>query len=408
MELINEKARIEAESIDLEVLDVSDRARFRNDTVRYYFDRLRKEDPVHFCRNSEYGQYWSITKYADIQSVESNHELYSSASGYSIYDQPELNKMFLAMDPPEHKNQRSPIMPLFSMSGLQKMEPTIRETISDICDTVPLNKVFDWVEIVSSEVTNKVLAITLDVPKSDHKSLLKWSEVLTILPEKESRVNTNNLQLMVDFAEYFNLLWDDKMGAKPSHDLVSMYAHSPIAGRMRASNFIETLSLLIAATTDTTKNSMTGGINFLSKNPKEREFLYSYPGGLKSAVSEIIRYQTPVAHMRRTATADTILRGKKIRKGDKIILWYISANRDEDEIEEPYKFCVSRKNHEHHISFGYGVHRCIGKNLAELQLKILLEELIARRWYVEPIDEPVRVNSCFINGYESMPVIVTR
>ncbi|GDX38889.1 cytochrome P450 [Methylocystaceae bacterium] len=405
---INEEAKKESLLIDLDELDVSNRSRFRNNTVQYYFDRLRKEEPVHFCKNSDYGQFWSITKFKDIQEIEANHELFSSAQGYSIYDLPELNKSFVAMDPPEHKSQRSPILPLFSSGGLQNLEPTIRAIISNVCDGIPLNKPFDWVEKVSAQITNQILAIIIDVPNQDLGRLLKWSEVLTTFPEKESKLDLNNLQLMADFSEYFSVLWHRKCNSEPAHDLISMYAHSPLAKKMWQENFLQTLSLLIAATTDTTKNSMTGGVIFLFRSPKERDILYGNREFIKSAVSEIIRYQTPIAHMRRTATADTCFKGKNIRMGDKIILWYASANRDDEEIENPYDFCISRKLHSHHLSFGFGIHRCIGKNLAELELKILLEEIISRGWLVEPVGDPVRKDSCFINGINSLPVLVNK
>jgi cytochrome P450 len=173
---------------------------------------------------------------------------------------------------------------------------------------------------------------------------------------------------------------------------------------MTPENYLGNVLLLIVGGNDTTRNSMTGGVLALDRNPKEREKLYANPGLIDSMVPEIIRWQTPLAHMCRTAIADAEVGGKTIRKGDKVVMWYISGNRDETAIDRPDDFIIDRERPRQHLSFGFGVHRCVGNRLAEMQLKILWEEIMQRFSRIEVMEEPVRVRSNFVRGYASLPV----
>jgi cytochrome P450 len=205
---------------------------------------------------------------------------------------------------------------------------------------------------------------------------------------------------------YFTRLWNERVNAAPGNDLISMLAHSPSTRHMDPKEFLGNIILLIVGGNDTTRNSISGGVLFLNQNPDQYRKLRENPQLIPGMVSEIIRYQTPLAHMRRTALVDTEIGGKTIRKGDKVIMWYASGNRDEESIETPERFIIDRARPRQHISFGFGIHRCVGNRLAEMQLRILWEEILKRGRTIEVVGEPERVPSNFVRGYASLPVCV--
>jgi cytochrome P450 len=207
-----------------------------------------------------------------------------------------------------------------------------------------------------------------------------------------------------NMATYFTRLWNERVNAPPRADLISMLAHSPATRSMSPEEFMGNLVLLIVGGNDTTRNSMTGGLLALNRNPGEYAKLRADPSLIESMVPEIIRWQTPLAHMRRTAVADAELGGKQIRKGDKVVMWYLSGNRDGSAIERPDAFIIDRARPRQHLSFGFGIHRCVGNRLAEMQLRILWQEILARFPVIEVVEEPVRVRSNFVRGYLSMKV----
>jgi cytochrome P450 len=199
-------------------------------------------------------------------------------------------------------------------------------------------------------------------------------------------------------------LWNERAAQPPKFDLLSMLAHGAATREMPLREFMGNLTLLIVGGNDTTRNSMTGGLWALARHPHEYEKLRADPGLVASLVPEIIRYVTPVIHMRRTATADTELGGRHIRAGDKVVMWYVSGNRDPEAIEDPDNFIIDRARPRQHLSFGFGIHRCVGNRLAELQLKILWEELLPRFPEIEVVGEAKRTYSNFIHGFRSLPV----
>jgi cytochrome P450 len=211
--------------------------------------------------------------------------------------------------------------------------------------------------------------------------------------------------VLFECADYFMRLWNERVNAEePGGDLISMLAHGESTRHMDRMEYLGNLILLIVGGNDTTRNSITGGLLALNQNPEEYDKLIANPSLIPSMVSEIIRWQTPLAYMRRTALADVELGGKLIRKGDKVLMWYVSGNRDEDEIDNADAFIIDRKSPRHHLSFGFGIHRCVGNRLAELQLKIVWEEILARFGKIEVVEDPTRIASTFVKGYSKLMV----
>jgi cytochrome P450 len=406
-------ARKRAYSIPLDQFDPGDPELFRTDTFWPYFDRLRKEDPVHYCKESMFGAYWSVTKYNDIMEIETNHQVFSSDSklgGIAIRDAPaELRRpMFIAMDEPQHSAQRRTVAPMFTPTHLDQLALNIRNRSASCLDGLPRSEAFDWVDKVSIELTTQMLAVLFDFPWEDRRKLTRWSDVATTIPGPHGVVATEEQRQaeLIECAQYFKKLWDERITQPPKSDLISMMAHAEATKNMDFATFLGNLVLLIVGGNDTTRNTLSGSIYALSKFPEQFQKLKANPELLDSFVPEVIRWQTPLAHMRRTALQDIEFKGKQIRKGDKVIMWYVSGNRDEEVIDNPYEFIIDRKRPRTHLSFGFGIHRCVGLRLAELQLKIIWEEILKRYDSIEVMEEPHRVYSSFVKGYETLPVRV--
>jgi cytochrome P450 len=404
-------ARERAQSIPLEQFDPGDPELFRSDTFWPYFDRLRREDPVHYCKDSVFGPYWSVTKYNDIMDIETNHAVFSSASslgGITIRDvAPDLRReSFIAMDQPRHSAQRKTVAPMFTPTHLDQLAIDIRKRSAECLDNLPVNEVFDWVDQVSIELTTQMLAVLFDFPWEDRRKLTHWSDIATTLPGPDGLVATEEERQveLLACATYFAKLWKERINQPPKSDLLSMMAHSEATRDMDPKNFLGNLILLIVGGNDTTRNTLSGSIYALNKNPDQYSKLRANPALIDSFVPEVIRWQTPLAHMRRTALEDIEFRGKQIRKGDKVVMWYVSGNRDDEVIDRPYEFIIDRARPRTHISFGFGIHRCVGIRLAELQLKIIWEEILKRFDNIQVVGEPKRVYSSFVKGYETLPV----
>ncbi|MEI6723778.1 MAG: cytochrome P450 [Betaproteobacteria bacterium] len=406
-----EAARAEAFSMPLDQIDVSKPRLFQEDTIGYYFERLRRDDPVHHHTNDFYGSFWSVTKYKDIMTVDTSHGVYSSDwsnGGISIFEAPMENRlqMFISMDQPKHDEQRKSVSPIVAPANLASMEATIRSRTAKVLDELPRNETFDWVERVSIELTTMMLATLFDFPFEDRKLLTWWSNVATSSPEVDHIVESQEARLaeLGKCLAYFTRLWNERVNAPPKNDLVSMLAHAPATRNMTPREYMGNLVLLIVGGNDTTRNSMTGGLYALHQNPGEFAKLRANPALVESMVPEIIRWQTPLPHMRRTALADAELGGKTIRKGDKVVMWYLSGNRDEEAIENADRFIIDRARPRQHLSFGFGIHRCVGNRLAEMQIRILWEEILKRFPVIEVVGEPTRVLSNFVRGFTHLPV----
>jgi cytochrome P450 len=402
----------DAYSIPLEAIDVSDPQLYQDDTYYPYFERLRREDPVHWCPESRYGPYWAVTKYKDIMHIEVNHGIYSSdagTGGIQIEDQPKdmVRPSFIRMDPPRHDEQRKVVSPIVAPQNLANMEATIRERTCLVLDGLPRGETFDWVERVSIELTTMMLATLFDFPWEERRKLTYWSDVAIAninAPEAPVHSERERFDELKKMAETMAALFNERAKGPPKFDLLSMLAHGEATREMPLLEFMGNLTLLIVGGNDTTRNSMTGGLLALSQHPEQYRKLRDDPALVTSLVPEIIRYVTPVIHMRRTAREDTELGGREIRKGDKVVMWYVSGNRDPDAVEDPDSFIIDRPRPRQHLSFGFGIHRCVGNRLAELQLRILWEEIVKRYPVIEVVGEAKRTYSNFIHGFRSMPV----
>ena len=397
-------ARDEAYATPLDQIDVGLGERVQTDTMWPFFERLRREAPVHYCPESQFGPYWSITRYHDIMSVETNHAVFSSAKGVSLFDQSEdfTLPMFIAMDPPKHDAQRKVVSPIVSPHNLLNLEPIIRERAGKILDELPIGETFDWVDRVSIELTTQMLATLFDFPFEERRKLTYWSDLTTI--ESDTLTLEEVRAELMNCAFYFQNLWNVRRDGPPAGDLISMLAHGESTRDMPLMEFLGNILLLIVGGNDTTRNSITGGLLALNQYPDEYAKVRADPSLIPNMVSEMIRWQTPVAHMRRTAKADIEIGGKTIRKGDKVVMWYVSGNRDETAIENPDAFIIGRERPRQHLSFGFGIHRCVGNRLAEMQLRIVWEEILKRFPMIEVVEEPVRLKSCFLRAYRSMNV----
>ncbi len=383
---------------------------FANDTLWPYFERLRKEEPVHYCTTCPVGDYWSVTKYNDIMHVDTNPAIFSSDvkyGGITLRDVGENYSWpsFIAMDEPKHGPQRKTVQPMFTPVHLDRLAVLIRKRSAEILDNLPRNETFNWVERVSIELTTQMLATLFDFPWEDRQMLTRWSDLSTALPKSGIYDSEEQrLQELRECADYFIRLWNERVNAEPKSDLISMMAHSDATRAMDRQELLGNLILLIVGGNDTTRNSMTGSVLALNENPEQYDKLRGNPALIDSMVPEVIRWQTPLAHMRRTALQDTELGGKTIKKGDRVVMWYVSGNRDEEAIENPDSFIIDRARPRTHMSFGFGIHRCVGMRLAELQLKIIWEEILKRFDNIEVVGEPKRVYSSFVKGYETLPV----
>ena len=407
---IAQEARERAYATPLKDFHVADVDLFTSDTHWPWFERLRTEDPVHYCADSEFGPYWSVTKFEDIIAVDGNHGAFSSDSergGIAITDsfEPRARASFISLDPPTHDAQRKVVTPMFSTASMATLEPLIRERAGKILDELPVGETFDFVDKVSIELTSQMLATLFDFPFEERRLLPRASDLILTTPGPGGIVETEEARQLELFSTLtkFVALWDQRKSA-PGADLISMLAQDPATARTEPYDYMGNLVLLTVAGSDTTRHSITGGLIALDQNPDQYDRLRADPSLLASAVPEIIRWQSPVAHMRRTATTDVEVGGKTIKTGDKVVMWYVSGNRDETAIEDANTFIIDRQRPRHHVSFGFGVHRCVGNRLAEMQLRVVWEEMLKRFKRIEVVGEPRRLKSNFVKGYEALPV----
>ncbi|MFN9849667.1 MAG: cytochrome P450 [Alphaproteobacteria bacterium] len=410
----------EAAATPLEKLNPARVDRFSNDTIWPVFERLRREDPVHFTPESEYGPYWSVTKWNDIMAVDTDHEAFSSAEGIglanleAIKEQEKImgqrrrgNAGFITMDEPEHSVARKAVSPTLAPSNLHAMSPQVRERAGQILDSLPIGKEFDWVDLVSKELTAMTLATLFDFPFEQRRKLPWWSDMIMNMPGHGPVESWEQKgAAMMECFGAFHELWNQRVNAEPGNDLISMLAHNPATRNMPMETYQGNVVLLIVGGNDTTRNTISGSVFALNKNPDQYAKLRANPDLILPMISETIRWQTPLAHMSRVATRDVELGGKTIKKGERVVMWYISGNRDETMIDNPNAFIIDRERPRQHMSFGFGIHRCVGNRVAEMQLTIIWEEILKRFPEIKVVGDPVLNWSAFVHGYESLPVII--
>jgi cytochrome P450 len=397
-------------------LDVSRAELFAEHKWQEPFRWLREHAPVHYCEDSNHGPYWSISTYQPIIDIEAQPEIFSSShlhgvTSITIAERPPSKAFpnFIRMDAPEHGPQRKVVSPAFTPSEMARLAVDIRARAGALLDALPVGTGFDWVEQVSVELTTQMLAVLFDFPWEDRHLLPFWSDVAGNIEQfNDPAAQEERLAHLGEMGVYFKRLWDERLARGEAPDLLSRMIHSEVTGSMSMPEFIGALTLLIIGGNDTTRNTMSAMAYSLDKFPDQRAMLEADPKLIDNAVSEIIRWQTPLAHMRRNCRVDTEVGGQLIRAGEKVILWYVSANRDESVFPDADQLDITRENARRHLSFGYGVHRCVGARLAELQVRILMEEMAARRMRVNVLAEPERVAQSFVNGYERMMVEVGR
>ena len=407
-----------ADEIALEDLNPLNANLFAENRWQRTFERLRAEDPVHFNEVEPAGRYWSVTKYDLIKEVSSNWETFSSSKGITLgfrvgSDVPTMFQSgpppFISQDPPRQTEQRKTVQPAVAPRHLTKLEPAIRERTRVVLDALPENEVFDWVDAVSIELTTTMLATLFDFPHEDRRKLTRWSDLVFAIPQPGGVVETQaqKREELMECLTYFSGLWEERR-KKPGDDLVSMLVHGEATKHMPAADHLGNLLLLIVGGNDTTQNTMSGSIYGLNQFPDQYDKLIADPSLVRGMVPEIIRWQTPLSYMRRTAMRDCELGGKAIRKHDQLLMWYVSGNRDEEVFENADAIDIERSNAVRHLSFGYGIHFCMGSRLAELQLRVLWEEILERFERIEVQAEPERTLSSFVKGYTTLPVKLKR
>ena len=405
-------------ALSLEEIDVSRAELWKEDRFTPLFTRLRAEDPVHFCPESEFGPYWSVTRHADIMQVEALAHIFSSSytlGGITILGEGEpiwgddLLPMFIAMDRPEHTGQRRAVAPAFTPSEMERLGASIRERTEALIDTLPVGETFDWVDRVSIELTTQMLATLFDFPWDDRRQLTYWSDWAgDIEAARDAELGPKRVAILWECAAYFTRLWKEREAQPPAPDLISRMIHSEATRSMTPEEYLGNLILLIVGGNDTTRNSMSALPIVNRRWPEEWAKVAGDRTLLENATQELIRWQTPLAHMRRTALEDQEIGGKTIKAGEKVVIWYMSGNRDETVFPEAERFIADRENARRHLAFGFGIHRCVGARLAELQIATLLGALLDRGLMPVQTGDPERVNACFVHGYRKLPAQLVR
>jgi cytochrome P450 len=390
-------------------VNLLDRDIFCDERYLEYFRHLRAQEPVYLQpANDSTGAFWSITRYQDIAQVDTNHHIFSSEGSIVFEDFYKAFpvKMFIAMDPPKHTQCRAPVLPLFSSHNMEAMEKLIRERCCAILDALPRGAVFNWVDLVARELTGQMLATLLGIPQEDRYKLLRWSDLVTANGFDTIDGEAARQKEFMECLSYFMGLLKRRPAPDAAPDLITSLFNGETTRNMPPSELLGNLLLLIIAGNDTTRNTISGGVHALNQNPAQYQLLRDNPEVIPNMVSEMIRWQTPLAYMRRTALVDTRIGGKLIRAGDKVLIWYISANRDEEAFDAPEEFRIDRLNARKHLSFGLGIHRCVGARFAESQLRILWEEIQQRFERIEVIGQPEMLRSSFVKGYNTLNVIL--
>lgn len=398
------------------IIDLMDLDIFAAREPHEEFKRLRNEYPIYWNEEEDPEPgFWAITKHEDIKEISTNPGLFSSAKGINIAYDPESDPAvvgavignMITMDPPMHIDYRKVANPFFTYKAIHKLEESVRNFAIKFIEEIGPKGECDFMPDLAARLPIAVLCDILGVPHEDEKKIFDWSNTLIGLedPDLSPGGIEDGLPIFMELFAYGQRIVKDRR-ENPRDDLMTSMANAEIDGKPIPTMLLDGFFLLmVIAGNETTRNTITGGMKALIENPEQRQLLIDRPELIPGAVEEILRWVSAVAYMRRTATADTKLRDTKISEGDKIVMWYGAANRDEDVWENPDKFDVTRDpTTNDHVAFGYGQHRCLGARLAQLQIRIFFEELLKRLPDIEMTEEPKRLRSNFINGIKYMPV----
>ena len=400
--------------------DLKDPDLYRNSMPYDVFAELRERDPVYWNPESDGAGFWAVMRHADIVAVSRDPQTFSSAhanGGHRIFNENEVGLTgagesaigipFISVDPPVHTKYRKLLMPAVAPNRLEGIEARIAERAATLIAAVPRGEPVDIVPILSAPLPLLTLAELLGLPLDSWPQLFTWTNVFVGEDDPEFRQSPEATgAAMTEFIAFADDLFDRRRAA-PGDDLASVLANGVIDGQPAAfRDFVGNLILVLVGGNETTRNSIGQTIVAFAADPAEWDKVRADPSILETGAAEMVRHASPVIHMRRTATGDTALGGKRIAKGDKVVLWYPSGNRDPAVFADPDRFDLTRRAARNHVGFGAGQHVCVGSRLAEMQLRIvfrLLSQSVAR---FEVVQEPRRFRSNFINGLKDLHVVL--
>lgn len=385
------------------------------------FRKLRECDPVHWHPwDWSGGGFWAVTTRADLTTVTRDWNTYSSEQHVNLWElspeAQEARRSIIETDGIAHTRLRRLVTPPFTLRRMPDYEVATRAIVAELLDEVTRASDVDLVPALSEPLPIRVIVSIVGVPPSDADYMVHLSNQLVEgtsdrVLDPHAYGNTTSLELLPfnSPAAYALFEYGRSLGAErrahPHDDLVSTLVHAEVDGdRLTDAEFCNFFQLLVFAGNETTRTAISNGLLAFMEHPEQLERLHADPSLIPTAVEEVLRYATPVLHMRRTATVDTTLHGTPIAVGDKLVMWYASANFDETEFTDPLRFDIARPLKPDHTSFGaFGPHHCLGAPLARLELRLLLEEIVARRLRVEQRGDVVRTRSNFVNGILSLP-----
>ena len=383
------------------------------------FAKLRREDPVHWNPESDGAGFWSVMRHADIVEVSRQPLLFSSAhenGGHRIFNENEVGLTgagesaigipFISRDPPIHTRYRKFIMPALAPNRLGDIETRIRARVAALIDAIPLGEPIDLVPLLSAPLPLMTLAELLGVSIDLWPKLYDWTNAFVGEDDPEFRASQASMEeTLGEFFAFGQELFDARR-AEPTGDIASLLANAEIDGvPVPFRDFIGNLILVLVGGNETTRNSISHSVAAFAADPGQWELIRQDRDVLKTAAPEMVRFASPVMHMRRTAMEDTTVGGQAVAKGDKVVLWYISANRDESVFPDADRLLVTRKGAQH-VGFGAGQHVCVGSRLAEMQLRIAFDMLADRVKSFNVQAPPRRFRSNFINGLKTLDVIL--
>ena len=404
--------------MQLNDVDLNDLDRFQRQEHHDMFTVLRAEDPVHWSTEPDGPGFWSITKHADVQQVNRDTEGFSAERGGMTLLEPSdtdgmdmRGKILVMMDPPRHTRYRLLVNKGFTPRMISLIEAHLAYRAELIVDSIIERGECEFVTEVAAELPLQAIAEIMGVPQEERHLLFDWSNRLIGADDPEYNKDPANkegaLGAAAELYLYASALGEARRG-DPRDDIVSKLINAEIEGdKLTAEEFELFILLLAVAGNETTRNATAHGVDALMDNPDQLAKLAANPELMPSAVEEILRWSSPVLYFRRTATRDVELRGKTIKAGDKVAMWFVSGNRDEEAFEDPFRFDIARTPNDHVAFGGGGAHFCLGANLAKMELRLIFEQLVTRLPDVRPAGEPERLRSNFIGGIKHLPVTFT-